>query len=47
MKQSLLPTDFSARIARETQLFTFKMKQITKTVDPWGDSIIEKLTNRY
>src|SRR5690606_30738952 len=33
-----LPTDFSARIARNTQLFLQNETQITKTVDPWGGS---------
>jgi methylmalonyl-CoA mutase len=41
-----LPTDFSARIARNTQIFLQEETQITKTVDPWGGSIyVEKLTN--
>ena len=40
-----LPTDFSARIARNTQLFLQEETQITKTVDPWGGSYyVEKLT---
>lgn len=33
-----LPTDFSARIARNTQLFLQHESQITRTVDPWGGS---------
>ena len=33
-----LPTDFSARIARNTQLFLQQESQITRTVDPWGGS---------
>ncbi|MDO6760417.1 methylmalonyl-CoA mutase [Tamlana sp. 2_MG-2023] len=41
-----LPTDFSARIARNTQLFLQNETQITKTVDPWaGSYFIEKLTH--
>ncbi len=41
-----LPTDFSARIARNTQIFLQKETQITKTVDPWAGSFyVEKLTN--
>ena len=41
-----LPTDFSARIARNTQLFIQNETGITDTVDPWGGSEhIEKLTN--
>jgi methylmalonyl-CoA mutase len=33
-----LPTDFSARIARNTQLFLQHESATTKTVDPWGGS---------
>jgi len=41
-----LPTDFSARIARNTQLYLQDETKITKTVDPWaGSYYIEKLTN--
>lgn len=40
-----LPTDFSARIARNTQLVIQHETGITRTVDPWGGSyFIEKLT---
>ena len=40
-----LPTDFSARIARNTQLFLQEETHITKTVDPWaGSYYVEKLT---
>jgi len=40
-----LPTDFSARIARNTQLYLQEETQITKTVDPWaGSTIVEKRT---
>ncbi len=40
-----LPTDFSARIARDTQLFLREETKITKTVDPWaGSHHIEQLT---
>ncbi len=41
-----LPTDFSARIARNTQLFLQHESGTTKTVDPWGGSRhVEWLTN--
>ena len=41
-----LPTDFSARIARETQIFLQEETKITKTVDPWaGSYYVEYLTN--
>ena len=41
-----LPTDFSARIARNTQLFLQEETKITKTVDPWaGSYYVEKLTD--
>ena len=33
-----LPTDFSARIARNTQIYLQEETQITKTVDPWAGS---------
>ena len=40
-----LPTDFSARIARETQLYLQEETKITKTVDPWaGSYYVETLT---
>ena len=40
-----LPTDFSARIARNTQIYLQKETGICDTVDPWGGSnIIENLT---
>ncbi|MGA9588812.1 MAG: methylmalonyl-CoA mutase family protein, partial [Salegentibacter sp.] len=40
-----LPTDFSARIARNTQLHLQLETQITKTVDPWaGSYYVESLT---
>ncbi|WP_378185029.1 methylmalonyl-CoA mutase [Aquimarina sp. W85] len=40
-----LPTDFSARIARNTQIFLQEETQITKTVDPWaGSYYVETLT---
>ena len=40
-----LPTDFSARIARNTQLYLQDETQITKTVDPWAGSYqLEQLT---
>ena len=41
-----LPTDFSARIARNTQILLQEETYITKTVDPWGGSFyVESLTN--
>lgn len=41
-----LPTDFSARIARNTQLFLQEETMMTKTIDPWGGSYyVESLTN--
>ncbi|CAM4022831.1 methylmalonyl-CoA mutase [Flavobacterium antarcticum] len=41
-----LPTDFSARIARNTQIFLQEETKITKTVDPWaGSYYVEQLTN--
>ncbi len=41
-----LPTDFSARIARNTQLFIQEETKITKTVDPWAGSFyVESLTH--
>ena len=40
-----LPTDFSARIARNTQLYLQDETKITKTVDPWaGSYYVESLT---
>ncbi|MGE7837125.1 methylmalonyl-CoA mutase [Viridibacillus arvi] len=41
-----LPTDFSARIARNTQLFLQEETLMTKVIDPWGGSFyVEKLTD--
>ncbi|KAA9340809.1 methylmalonyl-CoA mutase [Adhaeribacter soli] len=41
-----LPTDFSARIARNTQIYLQQETNITKTVDPWGGSYyVEALTH--
>jgi methylmalonyl-CoA mutase len=41
-----LPTDFSARIARNTQIFLQEETYITKVVDPWaGSYYVEKLTH--
>ena len=41
-----LPTDFSARIARNTQIYLQEETHITKTVDPWaGSYYVENLTN--
>ena len=40
-----LPTDFSARIARNTQIYIQEETKITKTVDPWaGATYVEKRT---
>ncbi|MDB4204805.1 methylmalonyl-CoA mutase [Polaribacter sp.] len=40
-----LPTDFSARIARNTQIYLQQETYITKTVDPWAGSYhVEELT---
>ncbi len=40
-----LPTDFSARIARNTQIYLQQETEITRTVDPWAGSFyVEKLT---
>lgn len=42
-----LPTDFSARIARNTQIFLQKETDICKTIDPWGGSFyVESLTKQ-
>ena len=41
-----LPTDFSARIARNTQIFLQEETGITKVIDPWaGSYYVEKLTH--
>ncbi len=41
-----LPTDFSARIARNTQLFLQLETDTCRTVDPWGGSyLVERLTH--
>ncbi len=41
-----LPTDFSARIARNTQLYLQDETSITKVIDPWaGSYYVESLTN--
>lgn len=41
-----LPTDFSAKIARDTQKYIQEETEITRTVDPWGGSYyVEKLTH--
>ncbi|MDQ0269370.1 methylmalonyl-CoA mutase [Cytobacillus purgationiresistens] len=42
-----LPTDFSARIARNTQLFLQEESGVTNVIDPWGGSYyVETLTNQ-
>ena len=41
-----LPTDFSAKIARDTQLYLQRETDICKVVDPWGGSYyVEHLTD--
>ena len=41
-----LPTDFSARIARNTQIYIQEETQVTRSVDPWaGSYYVETLTN--
>jgi len=41
-----LPTDFSARIARNTQIYIQEETQICKSVDPWaGSYYVETLTH--
>ncbi|WP_411821455.1 methylmalonyl-CoA mutase [Leptospira sp. 'Mane'] len=41
-----LPTDFSARIARNTQIYLQEETNINRVIDPWGGSYyIEKLTH--
>src|SRR5436305_254080 len=40
-----LPTPFSARIARETQLFLIEESGVNRVIDPWGGSYyVERLT---
>jgi len=42
-----LPTDFSARIARNTQIYLQEETGITQHIDPWaGSYYVEKLTNQ-
>ena len=42
-----LPTDFSAKIARNTQIYLQQETDITKVVDPWGGSYyVEYLTDQ-
>ncbi|WMX15462.1 methylmalonyl-CoA mutase [Aureispira sp. CCB-E] len=41
-----LPTDFSAGIARDTQIYIQKDTKVTKAIDPWaGSHYVEYLTN--
>ncbi|MEY3399369.1 MAG: methylmalonyl-CoA mutase [Bacteroidota bacterium] len=41
-----LPTDFSARIARNTQLYLQEETDICKVIDPWaGSEVVETLTS--
>ena len=43
-----LPTDFSARIARNTQLYLQEETGMTKVIDPWGGSYyVEALTDEF
>jgi len=42
-----LPTDFSARIARNTQIFLQREAGMTRVIDPWGGShYVERLTQQ-
>jgi methylmalonyl-CoA mutase len=42
-----LPTDYSAKIARDTQLYLQNHSDITRAVDPWGGSYyVEYLTDQ-
>ncbi|MEZ4950573.1 MAG: methylmalonyl-CoA mutase [Saprospiraceae bacterium] len=42
-----LPTDFSAKIARDTQIYLQKETDITKAIDPWaGSYYVEYLTDQ-
>ncbi len=41
-----LPTDFSARIARNTQLYIMEETDVTRAIDPWaGSYYVESLTH--
>ena len=43
-----LPTDFSARIARNTQLFLQQESGTTRIIDPWGGSYyVERLSTNW
>ncbi|WP_434048874.1 MULTISPECIES: methylmalonyl-CoA mutase [Sorangium] len=42
-----LPSDFSAKVARDTQLFLQKETDVCRVIDPWGGSHhVERLTDR-
>ncbi len=42
-----LPTDFSAKIARDTQIYIQKETEVCKVVDPWaGSHVVEQYTAR-
>jgi methylmalonyl-CoA mutase len=42
-----LPTDFSAKIARDTQIYIQKETKVTQAIDPWaGSYYVEYLTNQ-
>ena len=46
MKLSALPTDFSAGIARNTQIYLQEETNICKSIDPWaGSYYVESLTH--
>jgi len=48
MKLLLYQQIFSARIARNTQIYLQEETGITKTVDPWaGSYYVEKIDTRY
>ena len=41
-----LPTPFSARIARNTQLFLIEESGTTRIIDPWGGSYYRRAPHR-
>ena len=42
-----LPSDFSARVARNTQIYLQKETDVTRAIDPWGGSYyVESLTHQ-
>ena len=46
MKRLLLPHDYSAKIARETQKFLQQNTDITKYIDPWAGSALRRISYR-